>query len=611
MDQETIDEFCPDDKARTEFVLIIEPLVALLQSSPDPEMALNNMERLASAVADRCEFYRDLNKHPSHCDLLTRLCGTSQSLSDTLVSNPQYLAWLYDAGVLRAPRGKKVLAQELAEDIKACATREDKTVALAKFKKKETLRIGSRDILGQTPLETTTEDISDLADVLVESALDLAWKDCASRHGCPMEETLQGLKEARFAVIGMGKLGGRELNYSSDIDVMFVYSGEGPVHADDRTSKTARSTGKGAMTSHEYFNLLSEQIVQILTVSGGEGSVYRVDIRLRPEGETGPMSRSLESYETYYATWGEAWEKLALIKARTIAGDSGLGDEFIAMTRPFVYQKNPGPGAIEEIRKIKARIEARLAAEGTTLLEVKLGYGGIREIEFSIQMLQLLYGGQDKSLRGSNSLKTIDALEKAGRIELQDGKRLKDAYRFLRRVEHFIQIVHEFQIHQLPSEPVEMEKLARRVGYRDGRTSAAARLAGDYKEWTEFVHAFHVRVFGPELSQGKASEVLEFLFEEETTVAAREYLAKAGFADPEKARSILGILAHGPSYMHLSNATVREFVHLSGRLLELLKNSPDPDLALNEFEKIVNAQWCARVSTRFYARTISCWNCWW
>ncbi len=545
-------------------------------ASPDPDMALANLERFVSVIFSRVTFYGYLRSHPAVLEMLMRLFGSSQFLSDALIRNPEYLDWLADPEIMKAQKDKEAFLRELNQTLQLFPKKESKMHVLRRFKRREMLRIGTRDILGAAPLEITVSELSHLADAVMEATLALAWGECRAKYGIPMEETPDGRNPAAFAVIGMGKLGGRELNYSSDIDVMFVYSAEGEVLAPKRK--------KTPMTAHEFFNRLSEQIIEIIGAKTKEGYVFRIDLRLRPEGETGPLSRSLESYETYYATWGEAWEKLALIKARPMAGDAKLGEDFMAMTRPFVYPKQVHPADLEEIRHLKKRIESKLVLQGATYKEVKLGYGGIREIEFSVQLLQLMHAGANKRLRNPNTLSLLDDLQAAGYVNPPESQGLQEAYRFLRRVEHFLQIVHEMQVHQLPADEEEMQKLARRIGYTD-----AAAFWKDHRRHTALVHGFHERVFGKGEAQDPAKDLV-FLFAKEHAMKAREWLSRRGFKDPEQARNLLSLLANGPAYMHLSAATVREFVLLAPSLMDLLAACADPDMALNAFERMVSSQ---------------------
>ncbi len=560
-------------------------LTDCLAICPDPDLALNNLERFTAAVFSRSTLYGYFKSRPALLELIIKLFGSSHYLSDALVRNPEYLDWISDPDILESKKDRAVYLKELQQTLQLFPKRESKLHVLQRFKRRELLRIGVRDILGQTPLEITVGELSALTDALVQAAMDMAVDECLAKYGTPMDESTGKLIPAKFCVIGMGKLGGQELNYSSDIDLMFVYSGEGPV----RGAKGKSS----AFSTHEFFNRVGELIIHILAAPTREGYVFRVDLRLRPEGETGPLARSLESYETYYAIWGVAWEKLALIKARPIAGDEKLGQEFIAMTRPFVYQKHLSLTAIEDLRHLKKRIEGKLALKGNTFTEVKLGYGGIREIEFPIQLLQLMHGANAPALRGNNSLQTIKALGQAGLL-LQDEERdLSEGYRFLRRVEHFLQIVHAFQIHELPTQDAELEKLAKRMGYVDkARESALATFRADHQRVTSLVHAFHARIFtdSPVDSGAQPGENLEFLFQKDQRVKALAHLSSLGFQKTDDALSALHLLANGPSYMHLSPATVREFVLLSPALLCLLKDSPNSDMALNQLERIVSVQ---------------------
>ena len=438
------------------FAEIVEELLQRICESPDLDAALNNLERFANVAFDRNFFYTLLRDAPALISLLVACFGSSQYLSDTLIRNPEYFEWLMEPGVMSHPRDRNVMYQELSSKVKIPGSLDKKLNAMRRYKRREALRIGLRDLLKEADLETTTLELSNLADASLQIAYELAEAQLTPGFGEPQFVDADGkIKKSAFAVIGMGKLGGCELNFSSDIDVMFVYSHEG-------------ETSKG-IDNREYFTKMSEFIVNALSKVTEEGYVFRVDIRLRPESSTGSIVRSLDSYEAYYEGWGEIWERQALIKARPVAGDAELGRAFIEMIQPFVYQRYLDAKTIElikkDIRNTKAKIEKRIGPKAVHS-HVKLGVGGIREIEFIVQVLQLINGGRDKELQNRNTLKTIELLHTKGYLDEKESTCLKEAYRFLRTVEHRLQIIADRQIHLLPSRKDELNKLAKRMGYR-------------------------------------------------------------------------------------------------------------------------------------------------
>ena len=238
---------------------------------------------------------------------------------------------------------------------------------------------------------------------------------------------------------GLGKLGGRELNHSSDIDVIFLYEDEGQVSPN--------------FTYHEWFNQLGAKIIETFAAHDPDGALFRIDLRLRPEGTAGPLARSLESMENYYAGFGETWERLALIKARSIAGSRELAYEFLRQHQPFIFPRSPTPDVLEEIAGIKRRIERDIVGHENIGRDVKLGAGGIREIEFVVQALQLLHGARHAFLQETSTLKALPVLADLELLPRSEARVLENGYRFLRRVEHRLQIEAEQQTHTVPEDP--------------------------------------------------------------------------------------------------------------------------------------------------------------
>ncbi|HET7344139.1 MAG TPA: glutamate-ammonia-ligase adenylyltransferase, partial [Methylomirabilota bacterium] len=367
--------------------------MAELSASADPDMALNNVERYA-AVVDRHILFRTLGDHPGAIPLLARVGGASQFLADALRRRPSNLAWLLE------PRAMRVwlpddLAADLAQSLEAFTSREARMNALRRFKYRHVLRIGARDLLGDADLSVTTEELSRLADVCLAEAWRMADAAVRARVGAPLDG--DG-RETGVAIIGMGKLGGEELNYSSDIDLMFVYGAEGD---------TAGGPD-GAVANGEFVARVCREIVAIIESVTEEGYVFRVDLRLRPEGRMGAVALSLEGFQTYHRERAELWERQALLKARVAAGDARVGARFMDWARDVVYRPGVDARILPAIRAMKRGIDRELGRRGESPgANVKLGRGGIREVEFIVQALQLLYGGDDPWLRERNSLKAL------------------------------------------------------------------------------------------------------------------------------------------------------------------------------------------------------------
>ena len=352
---------------------------------------------------------------------------------------------------------------------------EAERLALRRFRRRETLRIGYDDIVRGLPLELITLDLSHMADACVEAAYRLARRRAEARHGVPRG---RDGRPARFVVLGLGKLGGEELNYSSDIDLIFLYDDEG------------QTDGPRAISNAEFFARMGGDLVRLLADHSSLGQAYRVDMRLRPEGDQGALARSLAATLGYYETTGRTWERQALIKCRPVAGDLDLGREFLDAIEPFVYRRYLGGAEIGEIKALKRRIEERTVSAGTSEVEVKTGRGGIRDVEFVVQFLQLLHGGEYPEVRHANTLTAISRLEQVGCLTAQERGIMEDTYRFLRLVEHRLQTMFDRQTHQMPRDLEEQRILAIRIGYPpasvwEDRTGPAQRFLSDYRAKTE------------------------------------------------------------------------------------------------------------------------------
>jgi [glutamine synthetase] adenylyltransferase / [glutamine synthetase]-adenylyl-L-tyrosine phosphorylase len=527
-------------------------------------MALNNLERYAEVV-DRSVFFGTLAEHPGATPLLARVLGSSQVLADALRRRPSNLAWLLEPATMRLWFAED-LAADLALTLGPFETREARMNALRRFKYRHLLRIGARDLLGDADLARTTEELSHLADACMAQALAEAAATVRDAYGAPLGAAGS---ETGLAVVAMGKLGGDELNYSSDIDLMFVYGEDG---------ETAGGPA-GRLANGEYFTRVCRELVSLLEEITDEGYAFRVDLRLRPEGRMGPIVLSLDGYRTYYRERSELWERQALIKSRIAAGDANVGARFRDLARETVYRPGVDPRVVPAIRGMKAQIDSAVRAKGGEAINVKLGRGGIREIEFVVQALQLLYGGDDAWLREANTLKAVFRLTERGYLAPDLGRLLSQAYVHLRTVEHRLQILHELQTHTLPKDARELGLLARRVGVSGPPARAARTFQARHRDVTTAVHRAFREFFADRELSPRAK----------VRLASLTALRATGFKDPERARHNLQLILEGrplvPYAAHLSAILAR----LYPMLLDALWKSPDPDEALNQFERLLAA----------------------
>jgi len=564
----------------------LEEVLSLSLSSPSPQAALNNLERI---MAEAGPYIGRLNN--DELSALTTICGSSPFLSSIIIKNPQYLGWLF-AGALGQYRDERSLKREILERTAPLSTPEEVSREIRLLKQKEYLRIGSRDLLRIASVEETTRELSDLASACLEAAVTFSLKHIKASCGAPLYTNEEGeTKEAGFVVIGLGKLGGRELNFSSDIDILYLYS-----------SDKGETTGVegSAISLHAFFVKVSMLVTRLISNVTDEGFAFRVDLDLRPEGRSGDVANSLRSAEIYYESWGQPWERAALIKAWPVAGSLPLGEEFLRMVRPFVFRKYLDFTAIDEIKTMKEKIDLSLLRRDPDTVDVKLGSGGIREIEFFCQALQLVHAGRDIELGERNTLAAIELLKKKQYISEEEAGRLAGGYVFLRDLEHRIQIVEGRQSQAIPAKNEPLERLARMMGFRDTIDRKAAEFFWDeYRRITGGIHELFRSLF---YKSEEAQEVpLEFqliLSPDLPEDDARGKLAEAGFKDTEAAYKNMLLLRDGPPFARLSAKARVTLQRLAPIFLSKAASSPDPGRSLAHLERFISS---VGARTAFYS----------
>lgn len=427
---------------------------SLIKDLPDPESATRFLNQFCEK--NPSQVGKLLKNHGLLSDVLT-MVSYSPLLAATVMQNPNYLAWLDRHRAESKVRNKEELLESLAR-FALTNSQLEAQVLLARFRRRELLRIYLRDIRRLGTIAEITEEISNLADAILEYALRIARQEMDNRYGIPLETDKKNrTKPAEFCVVSLGKLGSKELNYSSDIDLLFIYSAEGI---------TAGHGTKEHVTNREYFVKLAEFVTKIVGQQTGEGAAYRVDLRLRPHGRIGALALSLKDTIRYYETEARKWEKQVLIRSRASAGIGEIYKHFFTAVADLVFSKDESiEDALESVRLSKEKIN--LGQTQNKGFNVKLGKGGIREIEFIAQALQLAYGGRDEWLRSPHTLISLTRLEDRKLLSENELTELFDAYEFLRRLEHILQMEHGLQTHVVPNQEDKKSLLARRINFAD------------------------------------------------------------------------------------------------------------------------------------------------
>jgi glutamate-ammonia-ligase adenylyltransferase len=461
---------------RKQLLLAVAPtLLGEVARAPDPDLALRHLAGFMAAIGARSSFLSLLAENPATLRVLVRLFGSSEFLSQILIRHPEMLDNLVRADLARLEVPKAALASELAGVIAATADYESRLDALRRFRHEHFLRVGINDLDNLLPFHVASSQLSDLADVCLDAAWKVAEEEARRRYGLDAAP-------GQFAVVGLGKLGARELTYNSDLDLIFVYV---PTAAE-----------AGPVSVHEFFTKLAQTLMTTLQVQTREGRMYSIDTRLRPSGNQGPLVSSLESFARYHAESAQLWERQAMIKARGVAGDQALATEVEAIVARFVYARPLEDGEVAEIHRLRMRLERELAGDERAEFNVKTGRGGLLDIEFMVQMMQLRHGTAVPEVRRRATRHALAALAAAGVVPADEAAVLEESYAFLRALTNRLRIERDQSVESLERDGYRLPALARRLGYAGPNEDVARQLLADFGRHRERVRALYVRWFG-------------------------------------------------------------------------------------------------------------------
>lgn len=535
----------------------ISDIINLSSLSPDPDLSIRTFAKILNSLDPTCEILQNRKE-------ILWILGASEYLGKILIKHPDMI------NLFKNPIKRKTRSQFLDEIISECAGEKEIEIIMSKLRKyrdREYFRIGVIDLLKRADLREITAELSSLASATLEVAVRFA-KGYLKKTEIELEKE----EKSGFVVIGMGKLGGNELNFLSDIDLMYLCEKNDSI---------------------EYFTKLANTVTKIISDVTQDGFVFRIDLRLRPDGESGPVVISLPAALDYYTQWGETWERSALIKAMPVAGDMALGKEFMKGIEPFVYRKYLDYTTIEELKELKRRVEANMNNRMFSSWNVKTGPGGIRSIEFFVQTLQLINGGKIKNIRIANTLDAIESLANAKLITPEEKKGLTDAYIFLRELEHRIQIAEGRRTQSLP-DGEELIHLARRMGFEGENSEVRENFLSTLSQYKDFVKDIFSSLFYKEEKENIPPDYIEMFSEEEIDKdSILNRLKKEGFEDAERAFEILKELKDEPVKKRFSARAKQIFKKLLPIMINEAAVSSDPDSAihyLSEFLKRVGGR---------------------
>ncbi|MCR4347757.1 MAG: bifunctional [glutamate--ammonia ligase]-adenylyl-L-tyrosine phosphorylase/[glutamate--ammonia-ligase] adenylyltransferase [Sulfuricaulis sp.] len=501
-------------------------------------------------------------------ETLPRVFATSEFVARACVQQSALLNDLISSGDLLRPYPAGDLAARVAKSLAEAADELALKTRLRQLRRREMVRMAWRDLAGWADLRETLATLSEFADACVDGALAKLHAWAVEKSGEPRGE--QSGKPPKLVVLALGKLGGQELNFSSDIDLIFAYPEEGEIQ------------GPPALSNHEFFLRLGQSLINVLNENTADGFVFRVDMRLRPNGASGPLALSFAAMEHYYQTHGREWERYAFIKARVIAGDKAAGEELLKTLKPFVYRKYLDYGTIESIRNMKGMIEREMVRKGMHG-NIKLGSGGIREIEFIAQTQQLIRGGREPQLQERHLLAVLPRMVAAGCMDPGTGDELMQAYVLLRNVEHRLQMVADQQTQQLPTDETAQLKLAFASGFADVKS-----LAVELERQRDNVHRHFAQLFrteGEATGEHETDKLASVWLGTADAEIAKQILRDSGYAQSEEALSLVNGLREGPMVAAFSTGARARMDRVVPLVLEAAGKS---DESLTTLQRLVH-----------------------
>ncbi len=511
-----------------------------------------NLIRIFNSLFDSANFLKESIQFPHYIEIITSIACFSNYLTDIIVRNPEYLYFILNSENLNENLNENDFSISIDKSIYSFKTLEAKVNLLKAIKRKEILRIGTKDILGFTDLKETTYQLSILAKVLSKKLFELCYNEIIKKY-IPNMTNENFNKE--YCIVSLGKLGGKELNYSSDIDLIIFYDNNEKINA-----------------SKEYFEVLTEAIYLFIEKASRiteTGYLYRIDLRLRPDGKNSPLCRTITDYLRYYETRGEDWERQMLIKADFLCGSFNLFKIFIGYLSPFIYPSIFFESPLEQIRKLRENTLSKLSSQMSEE-NIKLSLGGIRDIEFSVQALQLINGGKIKSLRTDNTLDAIDILFKNNLITEKENLTLKNSYISFRKIEHYLQLMNDLQTHTIPTDEKKLEKLAQFFKFKNKK-----EFILKLNELKKDVIDFYNSIFGIKME-----------------IKNEDYLQEINFKDINKSKRNLLYLREGKGIIDIKefdSHTINSFLKIENNLIEYLKISLIPDLVLENFVRVIKS----------------------
>ncbi len=538
-----------------------------------PSAVRDRLEQQWASLVEAASFFDSLDVKDRESIQWVWAC--SEFAARYCLRNPTQFKHILQSGRLEEGHDSERFTVRLNDLFADIAGESELMQRLREVRNEEMFCMAWRDLLGLAELDETLLAASDLAEGLTAQALDWLHIDqCKQAAGTPRDE--QGQAQ-RLVVIGLGKLGGRELNFSSDIDLIFAFASRGS------------TDGARPISNEAYFKLLAQRLIKVLNSTTADGFVFRVDMRLRPFGESGALATSFDAMESYYQNHGREWERYALIKARVIAGDKVAGEVLLNSLQGFIYRRYLDYGAIESLRKMKALIsqEAARKSHGDN---VKLGPGGIREVEFITQLFQLIYGGRDRHLRRSSLQPVLKYLWERELLPERAVDDLEAAYSFLRQTENHVQMMDDRQIHVLPEKKQDRWRLAVSLGYKNWQV-----FYSDLEQHRKRVNGHFQQVFAaPQREEGNASEAqqakLTSLWQTLTDASQEqgEVLAEAGYQDPESSVKTLRAFARDRHILQLSEQGRRRLDQLMPLLLLAVSDYDDAGQVLQRLLNLLS-----------------------